>query len=278
MIKMIAFDLDGTAFDDHKVILPETKKAFSLAAERGVQIVPATGRPFTGLLSQVDRLEGVEYVVTSNGAGVYEKKTGMCLHEQGMKLETILPLMERLEELDVMADAFVKGDSFMSQPKQCLIDKMNVSDEIKQFIRSIRTVVPSQVDYLRERGDAVEKLTINFMNEPDGKRRDYEKAWEIIREYPELNAVCGGMHNIEVTARGISKASALQWLCQRLGIAPEETAAFGDSGNDVEMLKFAGVGVAMGNAGGDAKEAAQFVTKSNNENGIAYAIDYLKLI
>ena len=124
------------------------------------------------------------------------------------------------------------------------------------------------MDYLRERGEDVEKLTINFAYDEDGHRIDYDAVWEVLKKYPGVNAVSGGMKNIEVTKKGVSKASGLLYLGKKLGIAPEEMMVFGDSGNDLDMIKMAGIGVAMANAEPEVLKAADFVTKSNNENGV----------
>ena len=83
-----------------------------------------------------------------------------------------------------------------------------------------------------------------------------------------MNAVSGGMKNIEVTKKGVSKASGLLYLGKKLGISKEEMMVFGDSGNDLDMIKMAGIGVAMANAEPEVLKAADFVTRSNNENGV----------
>ena len=124
------------------------------------------------------------------------------------------------------------------------------------------------MDYLRERGEDVEKLTLNFAYDEDGHRIDYDAVWEVLKKYPDVNAVSGGMKNIEVTKKGVSKASGLLYLGKKLGIAPEEMMVFGDSGNDLDMIKMAGIGVAMANAEPEVLKAADFVTRSNNENGV----------
>lgn len=272
MIKLIAFDLDGTVFDDHKKIPPATKNILERAAGKGIEIVPATGRPYKGLCAEVENLQGVRYVLTTNGGGIYERETGRCIYQDCMKLEELLRLLLRLEELDVMADAFVQGDSYMTRKKVPLIDGIDGSEEIKDYIRTSRTVVEDQAAALRERGDDVEKLTINFAVDRQGKRIDYDKAWRILKDFPKFHAVSGGMQNIEVTAAGVTKASALLWLGQYLKIKPEEMIAFGDSGNDIDMLRAAGIGVAMGNAEQEVKETADFVTKTNTEGGVVHAL------
>lgn len=272
MIKLIAFDLDGTVFDDHKKIPPAAKEILERAAGMGIEIVPATGRPYKGLCGEVEKLQGVRYVLTTNGGGIYERETGTCIYQNCMKLDGLLRLLTRLEELDVMADAFVQGDSYMTKKKVPLIDGIDGPEEIKDYIRTSRKVVEDQAAALRERGDDVEKLTINFAVDNQGRRIDYEKAWKILEDFPEFHPVSGGMQNIEVTAGGVTKASALLWLGEYLKIKPEEMIAFGDSGNDVDMLRAAGTGVAMGNAEKEAKAAADYITTANTEGGIVHAL------
>lgn len=272
MIKLIAFDLDGTVFDDHKKIHPAAKEILERAAGMGIEIVPATGRPYKGLCGEVEKLQGIRYVLTTNGGGIYERETGKCIYQNCMKLDGLLRLLTRLEELDVMADAFVQGDSYMTKKKVPLIDGIDGPEEIKDYIRTSRTVVEDQAAALRERGDDVEKLTINFAVDNQGRRIDYEKAWKILEDFPEFHPVSGGMQNIEVTAGGVTKASALLWLGEYLKIKSEEMIAFGDSGNDVDMLRAAGTGVAMGNAEKEAKAAADYITTANTEGGIVHAL------
>ena len=180
--------------------------------------------------------------------------------------------MERLDALEVAADPFLKGEAVMNEAKWPLVKQMHLSPELEEYMRVSRKMVADLPSYLRERGDDIEKLTINFVVEEDGTRRDYDKVLSVLSDYPEYDAVPGGMYNIEVTKKGISKGSGLRWIGQHLGIALEEMIAFGDSGNDLEMLAAAGVGVAMGNAEEEAKKTADYVTAANNENGIVQAL------
>lgn len=272
-IKMIAFDLDGTALDDKKTMTPRTKSALEKAVEQGIEIVPATGRAFCGVPEIVTSLKGVRYVLTSNGAAVYEIKTGKCIYENNMPLAQTLPLMEKLEPLEIMADAFVEGLCYMKKKNQRLIERIDVSAEMKDYLVNSRICVENVTEFLREKGADIEKLSILFAKNPDGTFQNKDEVIAILKEFPEFIFVSGGLDNIEVTVKSASKGDAVIKLGKILNIQREEIMAFGDSGNDLEMIRAAGVGVAMENAEQEIKEAADVITGSNVEDGMAHTIE-----
>lgn len=273
-IRLIAFDLDGTLLNEQKEVTQETKNAIAHVVSLGIEVVPATGRPFGGSFPEFG-IPGIRYMITSNGAGIYER-SGSCIHEETMPLQAFLPLLAKMEKLDVMADAFVRGKAYMNEDKKKWIDHMCAPEPVREYVRRSRTTVPSQSRYLEKKGVGVEKLTINFACDDSGHRIDYDKAWEIAREYKEFHAVSGGMNNIEITKKGVTKASGLRWLGNKLGISMKEMMVFGDSGNDLAMIREAGLGVAMANAENEVLEVADYITKSNEEDGIAYAINHFR--
>lgn len=272
-IKMIAFDLDGTALDDKKTMTPRTKSALEKAVEQGIEIVPATGRAFCGVPEIVTSLKGVRYVLTSNGAAVCEIKTGKCIYENNMPLAQTLPLMEKLEPLEIMADAFVEGLCYMKKKNQRLIERIDVSAEMKDYLVNSRICVENVTEFLREKGADIEKLSILFAKNPDGTFQNKDEVIAILKEFPEFIFVSGGLDNIEVTVKSASKGDAVIKLGKILNIRREEIMAFGDSGNDLEMIRAAGVGVAMENAEQEIKEAADVITGSNVEDGMAHTIE-----
>lgn len=264
MKKIIAFDLDGTLFTNEKKISKKTKEILERLGRQGYILVPSTGRPYSGLMD-VMKLEGIEYCIVNNGAGVYSFKEGQCLHRNAMPLEKFLPVFKQLEEMDVMADAFVDKYAYMTKSKNYLIDRLDANEETKNYIRKTRKIVDNQYETLKQLGKDVEKLTINFPVDENKKRLGYEKVMDLLGKYPYMHAVPGGMRNIEVTASGISKATGLRWLVGKLGLTMEDIMAFGDSGNDREMLEEAGLGIAVANAEIEAREAADKISKYSNE-------------
>ena len=108
-------------------ILKETKEALEQAARAGIEIVPATGRPFCGISDEIYRLDGVRYVLTTNGAGIYERDSKTCLYEDAIPLSAYLPMLAEVEAYDVMADTFLKGGALMTKRKRDLLPRMRLT-------------------------------------------------------------------------------------------------------------------------------------------------------
>ncbi len=275
MIRMIAFDLDGTLLNEEKQITQRTKESLEKAAREEIILVVATGRHLDGVTQSQDVMDlvGVRYIITSNGAQIYDRDTGECIYRDCIDLDRMISLVQRLDALRVMADPFVNGKAYMNKNKLPLIEKLQASEGTKRYISSSRTPVEDLGETLKLMGEGVEKLTINFAVDEDGARIDYDKVCQVLSDYPDMNPISGGMHNIEVTKKGVSKASGLSWLGEHLGILSDQMMAFGDSGNDLAMLQMVGYGVAMANAEEEVLEAVDHVTGSNEEDGIARALE-----
>ncbi len=282
MIQLVAFDLDGTLFDSEKRISDDTINYLENIAKKGIEIVPTTGRAYMGLMDQVEKIQGINYVITSNGAGIYTKSNGKCIRERLIPLDEGCKLLEELLKFDIMCDPFIEGESYMSRSKYHLVDKMHESEGIKDYIRKSRNIKDDLVGYVRNMGKDFEKITINFVpedgwkSEGDGElnypRKDFEKVREVVGKYTDLKAISGGMRNIEITAGGVDKGDALKWLCDKIDIPMSDVIAFGDSGNDIEMISVAGIGVAMENAEESAKKVADYITLSNDKEGVLAAL------
>ncbi|MBQ7372300.1 MAG: HAD hydrolase family protein [Blautia sp.] len=141
-----------------------------------------------------------------------------------------------------------------------------------RYIRDTRTRVESLPEYLREKKENVQKITLNFYPVGDGTYWDRDWAIELLSGYPEVSFLTGGYHNLEFTKAGVKKGPGLLFLAGHLGIPLEETMAVGDTENDLDILRTAGLGVAMGNAQESVKQTADFITRTNEESGVAYAL------
>ncbi len=276
-IKMIAVDLDGTLFTNSKEILPETLSALERASAMGIEIVPATGRPFHGVSEKVTGLEFVNYILTCNGAAIYNRRTGECLYEQPMSWEKGAEILTALKGLNISIDAFINGYSYKERSQINFIDSLALSQVMKDYIKKTRLYVDDLIEFVSSEKHSVQKITLNFAKNPDGTSLDRDETKARLDKISDIAVVSGGDNNLEITESTINKGISLVNFGKRLGIDRSQIMAFGDSGNDLEMLKAAGFGVAMGNSEKAVLDIADYVTLSNNDNGIGDAIEKLIL-
>lgn len=145
---------------------------------------------------------------------------------------------------------------------------------IRDYIKSTRTFTDDLASYIKEHRLPVQKTIVNFYPCPDKTFLHREDVGALLATYPDITFLSGGYHNLEFTKKGTSKGTGMLYLCERLGIAPKETMAIGDTQNDLDILQTAAIGVAMGNARAEVKKASDFITLTNEEDGVAYALEH----
>ena len=274
-IQLIALDLDGTLYNGQSQISERNKEAIRSAIASGVTVIISTGRPYVGLPLQDMEELGIRYAITANGAAVYRIPEKELLFDDCMTPSVSIPLLHELYQLTLHLDAFINGDGYTQNSTSELISKLNVPDSLRKYIATSRKNIPSLPDYIMEHNLPVAKMTINFIPDGNGGFIDRDKAEAILKAHTELSYVSGGFSNLECTKAGISKSKGLSFLCDYLNIPCSATMACGDSENDLDIINAAAVGVAMSNAQQMILDAADFISKSNEEDGVAYAIETL---
>lgn len=270
-IKLLALDLDGTVLNNAKHITPVTRSALEAAIAAGVTVIPASGRPMTGLCEEFLSIPGVEYALTSNGAAVYRLKDNQAIYTNYLDTDLAAELMERMLPLELMATFFADGQGYAVQQQMSLLPRLPLDEPIKAYLRSSRRLLEDPVAFIRQHGK-IEKFSLNFVHGPDGKWIDYDGLKNILDDHPDLSVVSGGTDNLEITSPTASKGTALLALADYLGIPRDQTMACGDSENDLEMLKAAGFSVAMANCEDCIRPYVDAVTGTNEEDGVAQAI------
>ena len=271
-VRLAALDLDGTLLNHEGQVTPRTRAVLQAASDRGVVIVPTTGRPLGNLPPVVAQLPGVRYAITSNGAAVYHLPDRLCIHESAMEPALVCPIIEELQKKSIHMDAFINGDGFSQRSCEGKIDCLDMPTSIKRYIHRTRTFTDDLAAYIRVHNLNVQKMTLNFYPQEDGTFLYRDEVMQILSEHPEITFLSGGYHNLEFTRAGVTKGNGLTLLCSHLGVDIEETLACGDTQNDIDILKTAAIGVAMENALPEVKEIADFVTRSNENSGVAHAI------
>ena len=269
--KLIAFDLDGTLLDDEKRIPPENLRALEAAAARGWVPVPATGRIVRGIPEPVKALPGLRYFIVSNGAGVYDAAEDRLLYRGDVPLELALRCYEYMDTLPVIYDCYQNESGWMTRSMyEACAPYFPTEPHMLEIVKRLRVPVDDLKETLRQRGEPLQKLQMFFKPEDlDERERQLRRIPEL---FPELVATTSVSNNIEINSVNAGKDKALLALAAHLGIPREDTVAFGDGTNDLAMLRAAGLGVAMANADPKVKAAADEITGSNNDAGVARGI------
>ena len=266
-IRLIAFDLDETLLNSDKSLSDENREALERAAEAGILIVPATGRFLGGIPENIRSLP-IRYAITMNGSEVADVQTDARLYRAYIPNERAQALMRYFDTLPVAYDCYMGGKGYIAKEFLDRIEDYIVTPVYIVMAHRNRTAVPYLPDFIAERGLPLQKLQIFT---PDST---YKAALmrELALRYPDLVITTSTPENIEINAKEATKGHALKALCTHLGIPASQAMAFGDGLNDLSMLEAAGTGVAMANAAEPLKKAADYITLSNNEAGVAHAI------
>ena len=269
--RLIAFDLDGTLLDDRKNLPPENLDALQAAAAAGVMLVPATGRILKGLPDGFVNPGLFRYFIFANGAEIYDLQEERCLHRAGIEPALAAEVCRYMDTLPVLYDCYRDGMGYMTAwMYEQAPDYFGPEPEILKLVKSLRRPVPELKEDILRVNRPLEKLQMYFRPENMDERERQLKA--LPERFPALKASSSLKNNIEINSVSAGKGKALRRLCELLGLRPEESSAFGDGLNDIEMLEAAGIGCAMANAGAAVRAAADRIVESNNDAGVGKEI------
>lgn len=284
-IKMIALDLDRTTLNRNGRLSDENRKVLTELLNRGIHVIPASGRSLTSFPQEILTLPGLKYVITSNGAAVYRlpeqenRKSGedsvtnqteapVCLQKFLLDPLTVRRVMELTATEDVTYEAFVDGQAYADPAYIADPTAFGAVKEATAYIQSTRVPVADIREFIREHEDRLDSVDVIV-----GDRKKKEELMQLLREQcPGIYLTTSVEQLIEISDIRAGKHSAVKFLQELLKISPEETAAFGDADNDVEMLREAGMGIAVQNASQACMAAADAVTRSCEDDGVAYGI------
>lgn len=266
-IKMVGLDLDGTLLNSKKELTPFTKEVIAKAIEKGVHVLVATGRPFTGVPKELREFPGMRYALTSNGARILDTESGELLIEHLLSKESAKKTLEITGKYDTLQEIYFDGQGYAQKDKLDNVERYHHDPNMWNYVRSSRIPVPDIMELLESKEQELDKVQALFAD-MDERRA----AWEELSKCEDLNLVSSLKYNIEINAAGVNKGKGLIALGKILGIEREEIMAIGDGDNDIEMITEAGVGIAMGNAEDAVKCNADYVAGTNDEDGAAQAI------
>ncbi|HET7627361.1 MAG TPA: Cof-type HAD-IIB family hydrolase [Bacillales bacterium] len=264
--RMLALDIDGTLLHSNDRLDRRTKDAIAFVKRKDVYVTLVTERHFHSAKKVAKALKLDTKLITQNGAFI-ASEMDQPLYEKRLSAELVNDIVDVLEDFDchvrVSHERFSVGNRV--RQKSELIAKMTIGMTDPLFYPV--TFVDSLSDYLVDHSIAPTKVDVHFF---DQKERD--AAMAVMRsEFPETTVSCNGKE-CEIVAERVSKANGLAMLAEALGIQDHEIVAVGDSWNDKEMIAAAGLGVAMKNAPREVKNIADWVTRSNDQNGVSFMV------
>lgn len=265
---MIGVDLDGTLLTTDKHLLPHTADVLRQAAERGMIVLPITGRPLCGVPGELLKIPGIRYVISANGGRIVDREENRVLHEDLVPVDTARKILRIMGDYDTMREVYYDGVGYA--PESCLeqIERYIFYPPMAQYVASTRTPVRDVMEKFEQERRGVDKLQGLFV-----LPREREYALKRIMDIPDIEVTSALENNIEINAKGVNKGKAVCLLAGMLGIPTKEILVFGDEQNDLQMIRTAGIGVAVANGIPEVIEAADYVTASNDEEGVAGFIE-----
>lgn len=271
-IKMIGLDCDGTLLNENKELTDYSKEVLERAIEQGIIIVIATGRPLTGIPKQVLAMEGIRYALTSNGARIVDMQENKVLSECTMPTKTARKLFQIFSTYDTYKEIFIDGQGYADGEELERVDEYVDTESMARYVRECRKPVEHIEEFLQNDEIRVDKVHVMFRNQEERM-----KAFDEVSKVEGVTTTCAISNNIEVNMLGVNKGESLLRLGKLLGIERDEIMACGDGMNDFAMLKAVGFGVAVENAMEEVKKIADYVTDTNENNGVAKAIEKFAL-
>ena len=268
-IKLIALDLDGTLLDSEKRLSERNRAALERAAAKGVHVVPTTGRFFGMMPEAIRALPFVRYAITVNGAQVYDRETDTALARAEIPVATAIAAMEVLDGFDCIYDCYQENWGWMTDAMQRKADRYAPDAHYLRMIREFRKPVPELKAHLAAKGADVQKVMCFARDAADLPTIQGALA----ARFPELVLTRSTPNNVEINHALAHKGEAMRRLAEALGFGLESCMAFGDGLNDLTMVRDAGLGVAMANAAPEVLAAAKYTTLSNDDDGVAAAIE-----
>jgi Cof subfamily protein (haloacid dehalogenase superfamily) len=258
-VELIACDLDGTLLGSDLVIRDRTLAAIAAARERGIRVVIATGRMFRSAVPYARAAGLDDPLICYQGAAVVHPATGEFLRHEPIPLPVAREAVATIEERGYTLNVYVDDELYVSE----------ITEEAERYASFQHLPVHEVGDLLGWLSAPPTKLvSVGAADQMDGLKQELQEEFgerlHISKSLPIF---------LELSRKGITKGSGLAFLAERLGVSQERTVAFGDAENDVELLEWAGYGVAVANAGAAIRDLADHICPSVEEEGVAQVIE-----
>lgn len=287
MYKLAAIDLDGTMLNQYGIVTQRTKQAIEEAQQRGIEVIIASGRPMDSIKAIAEEIKSEKYFISGNGAIIYDIQNDKIIYENTLKKQKILDIIKICEENSIYYNIYTEKE-IIAKSLQCNVlyyhkENLNKDEKNKTHINIVENIY----DYIVDRNEKVVKITICdnnqvIFNSIMRKLKEIEEIEVLEVSHMSRKIIRQGSVDVpieyfytEISAQNVDKWNAIEFLKEKMQIKTEEIVAIGDNVNDKKMIENAGLGIAMGESAPAIKEVANQVTGSNNEDGVAQALENL---
>ncbi|MBS4913348.1 MAG: HAD family phosphatase [Veillonella sp.] len=269
-VKLIVSDVDGTLVNKDKYVTPATVAAVHKAMDLGVTVAVASGRAWGEMAEVKRKIPEIKHYICSNGAVVMKRTSDddaeVVFHES-FSTEEGLALIDMLLPFNVYIEAY-SGAKIYGDGEEMKEFASKISPHLLPLIKASRVMVDSLRDYIATEGLALEKVQLFYGD--DSKKQE---ILDYMKGRTNFTIIESSEGNLEFVKPDISKGRAVAALAESMGLEPDEVMCIGDSNNDLTMLRYTPVSFAMGNGEETAKAAARYVAETNEEDGVAKAIE-----
>ena len=266
MYRLLALDMDGTILTSQKTVSPATVKAINNLIKRGTAVTLCTGRGVAELKDYTDDFSAIPYGILNSGGCVYDFTKRQSIHRILLDDSSLIECIRAAQKVKAMHYLLTEDASVAQAEDMRDVSRFQMGMYQSLYDR-VATIVPDMETYVREHPGKSLKLCI--FHRDSGTREQTRR--EI--EHLGMELADAETTSLEISPRGVTKALGLQILCRYLGIPIEESVAVGDADNDIDVLKAAGLSVAMGNANKTVKDLCDVIVADNDRDGVVEVID-----
>lgn len=285
MYKLVAIDLDGTMLNQYGIVTERTKDAIKRIQKKGIEVIIASGRPTDSIKAIAKEIKSEKYFISGNGAIIYDIANDQIIYENTLKKQKVLDIIKICEENSIYYNIYTEKE-IIAKSLQCNVlyyHKENINKEEKN--KTHINIIENIYDYINERDEKIVKITIcdshlTIFNSILRKVKEIDEIEVLEVSHMSRKIIKQGTEEVpieyyytEISAKDVDKWNAIKFLKEKMQIQTDEIVAIGDNMNDKNMIKNAGLGVAMSQSTPAIREIADKITDSNNEDGVAKALE-----
>ena len=286
MYKLVAIDLDGTLLNSYGEVSECTKQEIKKAIENGIEIVLASGRPISSVEDLANELGANHYLISGNGAIVYDMQKNKVVYEKYLSKEQILNIVKICEQNSIYYNIYTENEVLTKSLNYNTLFYYSENTHKQEEKRTNINILTDVYDYiLRSNDEKYLKVTVcdqnqSIFNSIIKMLQTIDDIDVLDVEHMSRKIIKSGTEEIqvqycytEITNKNVNKWTALEYIMKELGLEKNEVVAIGDNTNDKEMIVEAGLGIAMENSSNKIKELADNVVSTNNDDGVCKAFE-----